>query len=76
MDIVGSLYGRNSCDGFLPRPPKRDDEVVVEQATGPIEALKGAAKLFVTKDMLLLSTTFFYTGINRSKQFTDNEYMT
>lgn len=41
---------------------KEQAEEVAEGPTGPIAALKGAAKLFLTKDMLLLSTTFVYTG--------------
>ena len=30
---------------------------------GPLQALKDSAKLFLTRDMLLLSVAFFYTGI-------------
>lgn len=33
-----------------------------QEPQGPIAALKGAVKLFCTKEMLILSTTFFYTG--------------
>lgn len=46
-------------------PIKRDesDEDTIEEVhMGPIETLKGSAKLFVTKRMLLLCITFFYTG--------------
>lgn len=52
---------------FLLLPPIRPDEIdredgVVEVPEGPLEALKSSGKLFVTKRMLLLSVTFFYTG--------------
>jgi hypothetical protein len=48
----------------LPRPKKNTDtDTPVEIQQGPLEALKGAIKLFFTKDMLFLSITFFYTGI-------------
>lgn len=33
-----------------------------QEPQGPMAALKGAVKLFCTKEMLILSTTFFYTG--------------
>jgi hypothetical protein len=47
----------------LPRPKKNTDtDMPVEIQQGPLEALKGAIKLFFTKDMLFLSITFFYTG--------------
>jgi hypothetical protein len=47
----------------LPRPKKNTDtDTPVEIQQGPLEALKGAIKLFFTKDMLFLSITFFYTG--------------
>lgn len=54
---------------ILPRPKKNTDpDVPQEIQQTPIEALKGAIKLFFTRDMLLLSITFFYTGqINYSK---------
>lgn len=35
---------------------------VVQQPEGPLSALYGAFKLFCTKEMLLLSITFIYTG--------------
>ncbi|KAG6445872.1 hypothetical protein O3G_MSEX004166 [Manduca sexta] len=50
-------------------PPALDDakvEIVTHDAEGPLEAFKGALKLFCTKDMLLLSITFIYTGIELS----------
>ncbi|CAH0397976.1 unnamed protein product [Chilo suppressalis] len=36
------------------------------QEEGPMEAFKGALKLFCTRDMLLLSITFIYTGVELS----------
>ncbi|CAH0579109.1 unnamed protein product [Chrysodeixis includens] len=33
---------------------------------GPMEAFKGALRLFCTRDMLLLSVTFIYTGVELS----------
>ncbi|XP_028044058.1 UNC93-like protein MFSD11 [Bombyx mandarina] len=41
-------------------------EIAYRDAEGPLEAFKGALKLFCTKDMLLLSVTFIYTGIELS----------
>ncbi|XP_044269343.1 UNC93-like protein MFSD11 [Tribolium madens] len=49
---------------LLPRPKKTSQiDIPDEVQQTPLEALKGAVKLFFTKDMLLLSITFFYTGI-------------
>lgn len=53
---------------FFPKPPKKDEsdnstEDRVEVPSGPVEALKGAVRLFMTKNMLLLCVTFIYTGI-------------
>lgn len=36
--------------------------MVTHDTEGPMEAFKGALKLFCTRDMLLLSVTFIYTG--------------
>lgn len=51
---------------LLPRPTKEkeDDEedTAVEEVTGPVQALVSAGRLFVTRNMLLLSITFLYTG--------------
>lgn len=38
------------------------EKVELPEPSGPMEALKGAVKLFCTKEMLILSITFFYTG--------------
>ncbi|KAK5642293.1 hypothetical protein RI129_008460 [Pyrocoelia pectoralis] len=43
-----------------------DSVNVVEKQRGPLEALKSAGSLFFTKEMILLSVTFFYTGIELS----------
>ncbi|XP_050301655.1 UNC93-like protein MFSD11 [Anthonomus grandis grandis] len=55
---------------FFPKPPKKQripdrdtDEDHVEPPSGPIEALKGAVRLFFTRDMLMLCVTFIYTGL-------------
>ncbi|KAF5273713.1 hypothetical protein FQA39_LY07403 [Lamprigera yunnana] len=73
--IVISVLGSIAIAGtiiliFLPRPnlhENEDDAVnVVEESSGPVAAFKNATKLFVTKDMLLLSIAFFYTGIELS----------
>lgn len=50
---------------LLPKPPKSDgaDDIPEEVQQSPIEAFKSAVKLFFTRDMLLLSITFFYTGL-------------
>lgn len=51
---------------FLPKPTKEkeedEEENTVEEVTGPVQALVKAGKLFVTRNMLLLSITFLYTG--------------
>ncbi|KAL4709904.1 hypothetical protein ACJJTC_003867 [Scirpophaga incertulas] len=43
----------------------KDDNVRHEEE-GPLDAFKGALKLFCTRDMLLLSVTFIYTGVELS----------
>lgn len=51
------------------RAPALDDakvEIVTHDTEGPMDAFKGALRLFCTKDMLLLSVTFIYTGIELS----------
>ncbi|KAJ3663428.1 hypothetical protein Zmor_007691 [Zophobas morio] len=49
---------------LLPRPKKNTEtDMPAERQQGPIEALRGAVKLFFTRDMLLLTITFFYTGL-------------
>ncbi|CAH1171251.1 unnamed protein product [Phaedon cochleariae] len=54
---------------FLPRATKEkeedadEDEVREVAPEGPLQAIIGAGKLFVTKDMLMLSVTFLYTGL-------------
>ncbi|CAH1961919.1 unnamed protein product [Acanthoscelides obtectus] len=49
---------------FLPRPTKEEEEdEEPEVQVGPWEALKGAGKLFITCDMLMLSVAFLYTGL-------------
>jgi len=47
---------------FLMPPPKSDD-AKENEVKGPWQALKDSGKLFITKDMLLLCFTFFYTGL-------------
>lgn len=37
-------------------------EVVNNESDSPMDAFKGALRLFCTRDMLLLSVTFIYTG--------------
>lgn len=37
-------------------------EMATTDAESPMEAFKGAIRLFCTRDMLLLSATFIYTG--------------
>lgn len=59
---------------LLPRPPRASDEsssgasssAPLPPPEGPLEALKGAWNLFMTKRMILLCITFFYTGIELS----------
>lgn len=53
---------------IFPKPPQNErgpsdssDDLLTP--TGPLEAFKGAVRLFVTRDMLMLSVTFIYTGL-------------
>lgn len=48
---------------ILPKPVKEEeeDEVPVKNE-GPLEALRGAWQLFLTRNMLMLTITFFYSG--------------
>ncbi|XP_045448903.1 UNC93-like protein MFSD11 [Melitaea cinxia] len=51
------------------RAPAVDDvksEMAVTDSEGPMEAFKGAIKLFCTSDMILLSAAFIYTGVELS----------
>ncbi|XP_030750879.1 UNC93-like protein MFSD11 [Sitophilus oryzae] len=53
---------------FFPKPPEKDASdnnpaEEVKEPSGPIEALKGAVRLSMTKNMLLLCVTFLYTGL-------------
>ncbi|XP_039754146.1 UNC93-like protein MFSD11 [Pararge aegeria] len=52
------------------RTPVLDDvksEIVpVQEAEGPMEAFRGALRLFCTGDMILLSAAFVYTGVELS----------
>lgn len=44
------------------RPSEGEDATPEEINLGPFGALKGAGQLFITKQMILLTVTFFYTG--------------
>ncbi|XP_054283859.1 UNC93-like protein MFSD11 isoform X3 [Macrosteles quadrilineatus] len=50
----------------LPRPRTHDGECTPQTNEGPLNALKSAGSLFVTKEMLLLCVTFLYTGFELS----------
>ncbi|PNF26549.1 UNC93-like protein MFSD11 [Cryptotermes secundus] len=43
-----------------------DGEMVQKEEGGPLNALRRAFALLITKEMILLSVTFFYTGIELS----------
>lgn len=64
--LVLSGIGAVGIVVFICLPPiRRDDfeeDAIEEIHLGPIDTLKGAGKLFITKRMLLLAVTFFYTG--------------
>lgn len=51
---------------LLPKPTKEkeddEEENPQEEVTGPVQALVKAGRLFVTRNMLMLSITFLYTG--------------
>lgn len=47
---------------FLPKPKLDENIVKPTDNRGPLQALKDAGKLYITKHMLFLSITFFYTG--------------
>ncbi|XP_031346083.1 UNC93-like protein MFSD11 isoform X1 [Photinus pyralis] len=71
--VVISVLGGIAAVGIvilvaLPRTRigSTDSVNVIEQQRGPVEALKSAANLFLTREMILLSVTFFYTGIELS----------
>ncbi|XP_074029711.1 UNC93-like protein MFSD11 isoform X2 [Leptinotarsa decemlineata] len=69
--VIWTLSAVAVCGVFvlliLPRATKEsedDDEDAVEEVPeGPIAAFFGAVRLFMTKDMQLLSITFLYTGL-------------
>merc|ERR1719341_548316 len=50
----------------LLRPASWDTSSSRDQATSPSKALRDSFALFLTTDMLLLSITFFYTGLQLS----------
>lgn len=46
------------------RPARSADGTVAEGSSeGPLEAFKSSLKLFATREMILVTFTFFYTGI-------------
>lgn len=49
---------------FFRKPPEKDRETgdIPQPPAGPLEALKGAVRLFFTRNMLMLCVTFLYTG--------------
>lgn len=56
VSIVGLLF----LLILRPAVNTTNEDIVV---TKPLDALKNAAQLFVTRDMILLCWTFFYTGM-------------
>lgn len=50
----------------LRKAPREESAVVDAQPQGPVDALRAAGRLFITKRMIMLSFTFFYTGIELS----------
>ncbi|KAK3851429.1 hypothetical protein Pcinc_041918 [Petrolisthes cinctipes] len=60
LTVVGLIGLGVMC--LLPRPGA-DGSGRTDDLGGPFNALKKSFALFKTKDMLLLSATFFYTGI-------------
>jgi len=54
------------CMFFLRRPSPRNSDTgeASQTRSSPTQALRESFRLFLTKDMLLLCITFFYTGIN------------
>lgn len=53
---------------FLILRPARSQsgDVVANAQSSPLQALKDSLKLFATRDMILLTLTFFYTGLELS----------
>lgn len=44
------------------RKPEGNDDNPLPDVVAPLQALKNAGVMFITRDMLLLCVTFFYTG--------------
>ncbi|MCL4137939.1 UNVERIFIED_CONTAM: hypothetical protein GTU68_051888 [Idotea baltica] len=51
---------------FLPKPSGSSDAGRVDKTGSPSQELKKSFQLFFTKKMMLLSATFFYTGLELS----------
>ncbi|KAK9693022.1 Ion channel regulatory protein UNC-93 [Popillia japonica] len=71
--FIGNLFvyiqfqGLDKIDKSTRSMPKIEENMVKPADNrGPIQALKDAGKLFFTKNMLLLSITFFYMGVELS----------
>ncbi|XP_050719107.1 UNC93-like protein MFSD11 isoform X3 [Eriocheir sinensis] len=63
LTVVGVIGVGIMC--FLPKPGSEGGGRA-DDLGGPFDALKKSFALFSTRDMLLLSATFFYTGIELS----------
>ncbi|KAK8743641.1 hypothetical protein OTU49_001181 [Cherax quadricarinatus] len=64
LTVVGIIGIGIMC--LLPKPGADGSGRADESLGSPFEALKKSFNLFRTKDMILLSATFFYTGIELS----------
>ncbi|KAI5698755.1 hypothetical protein M8J75_011649 [Diaphorina citri] len=62
--VLTSLSGLGVILLVCLRPAVRQDgELVSRNNTGPLEALKTSFKLFTSRNMILLSAMFFYSGL-------------
>lgn len=57
VSIVGIIFL------VLLRKPEERDDLPSQEVVGPLQALVNAGRMAVTRDMLLLCVTFFYTGL-------------
>ena len=63
--VLLSITGAGVLVMFLLRPTPWVTDIITRNES-PTEALRNSGRLFITKDMLMLSVTFLYTGLQLS----------